>query len=240
MIETMEDAAGRRPGRAAGACAAAPVRLPRAGRARQRRRRTTRRWRPRVLINPTVELLGEDAGAALGGLPVDPRPARRGAARRAHPLPRRRCRGPRGGARGQRLSRRRGAARIRPSGRHPLSDAHDRFLACSASPRNWRRAMQQPAGGRAMIAAARTLARTRRRARRAAAARAGAGLDPRRAARRARRYRRRPATTPSCCSPAARPIWSRRSSTSPTGAWQTPPPRRASPRCALPARVRAR
>ena len=60
-----------------------------------------------------------------------------GAARLAHPLPRGGLRGPAGGARGHRLPRRRGAARIRPPGRDSLPHAHDRLLACSASPRSW-------------------------------------------------------------------------------------------------------
>ena len=80
MIETMEDASG------AGLAAPqvhVPLRLfvfrvPRtaaSGDADDRPMGTS------VLINPSVELVGDDAQAALGGLPLDPRPAGRSAAR---------------------------------------------------------------------------------------------------------------------------------------------------------------
>ena len=39
-----------------------------------------------VLINPEIEPISEEIGAQLGRLPVDPRSARRRAARVAHPL----------------------------------------------------------------------------------------------------------------------------------------------------------
>ena len=38
------------------------------------------------MINPTIDADRRRRAPALGGLPVDPRPARRGAARLAHPL----------------------------------------------------------------------------------------------------------------------------------------------------------
>src|SRR5690349_18307092 len=65
----------------------------------------------------------------MGGLPFHSRSAGRGAARAPHSLPRRRLRWTERDARGDGLPRRRGAARKRPSGRHSLPDADDRFPA---------------------------------------------------------------------------------------------------------------
>ena len=48
-----------------------------------------------VLINPVIEPLDDETGRRLGRLPVGAGAARRGAALRAHPLPRLRPAGPR-------------------------------------------------------------------------------------------------------------------------------------------------
>ncbi len=60
MMETMEDASGRRPRRPAGACAVAAVRVPHLGRARASEDPDDMPVGNSVLINPEVELLGEE------------------------------------------------------------------------------------------------------------------------------------------------------------------------------------
>ena len=97
------------------------------------------------------------ACASLGGLPVDPRPARRGAPRATHPLSRRRLRRQAGRARGDRIPCRRGAARIRPPGRHPVSDADARFLAVRLHRGNG--AGRRGAAGRTLMAVERSAER---------------------------------------------------------------------------------
>ena len=82
-----------------------------------------------VVINPEIELLTEERVLRWEGcLSI---PGLRAAVPRAPRIRYRGvdCDGTAGRARGLRLPRRRGAARIRPPGRHPVSDADAGFLA---------------------------------------------------------------------------------------------------------------
>ena len=101
---------GRRAGRPPGACAVAPVRVP--GAAGPRRVAGGRAGAHDRAHQPGDRGGGRRTGHSLGGLPVDPRTARRRAASCAHPLPWRRLRRPDGAGGGRRLPRRRGAARV--------------------------------------------------------------------------------------------------------------------------------
>ena len=109
-----------------------------------------------VVINPEIELLSEERVLRWEGclsipglraaVPRAPRIRYRGVDCDGQPVARE----------VSGLPRRRGAARIRPSGRHPVSDAHDRISRCSASTRNWRappRRRSRPADDRRRNAA---------------------------------------------------------------------------------------
>ncbi|CAA9232210.1 MAG: Peptide deformylase, partial [uncultured Craurococcus sp.] len=107
---------GHRPCRAAGACAAAALRLARAdGR--------------RGAGQPGTRAVGRGGGDGLGGLPLDPRAAGCGGAAAADPLSRPRCGGQSGGRRGGGDDRTGDAARDGPSGWGALPDADDRPFA---------------------------------------------------------------------------------------------------------------
>ena len=80
-----------------------------------------------VLLNPQVEPIGDDEEEGWEGCLSVPGTARRRAALRAHPLSRRRSRGPADRARGRGLPCARRAARMRPPGRQALSDADPRL-----------------------------------------------------------------------------------------------------------------
>jgi peptide deformylase len=76
--------------------------------------------------NPVITPLDDERGRRLGRLPVGARPARRGAALAAHPLPRLRPAGRPIEREAEGFPCPRGAARMRPPDRPPVPDAHDR------------------------------------------------------------------------------------------------------------------
>ncbi len=157
-----------------------------------------------VVINPEIELLTEDRVLRWEGcLSI---PGLRAAVPRAPRIRYRGvdCDGSAVERDGVRLPCRRGAARIRPSGRHPVPDAHDRISRCSASPRNWRAPLPR---SRKAADGPRTRAQpgARCRHRRHAAERPVRRLDPARAAHRAWPTSACRPTTRNCCFPAAQP-----------------------------------